>query len=319
MKKSIVFGVILVVLFTTISAFAAYPDKSVTIVCPWGAGGGTDRVARFLAAELEKEYGKPFTVVNKTGGGGAVGHGAGAYAKPDGYTLTLVTLEIANMHWMGLTKLTYEDFDYVIQVNQDPSCVIVKADAPWHSITELLVDIAMHSGKYMFSGSSAGSIWDLSRIGLFDKVGVPMDYVKWIPTKGAAPSIVELLGGHVDVITCSAPEAAAQLDSGQLRALAIMADERNPKYPDVPTLKELGIDWSSGTWRGIAVPKGTPKEVINSLYGKLSKITNSEKYKDFMSKNGFGIKIGNSEEFSNFVEEQNTTWKKILKIGGYLK
>lgn len=319
MKKSIVFGVILVVLFTTISAFAAYPDKSVTIVCPWGAGGGTDRVARFLAAELEKEYGKPFTVVNKTGGGGAVGHGAGAYAKPDGYTLTLVTLEIANMHWMGLTKLTYEDFDYVIQVNQDPSCVIVKADAPWHSITELLVDIAMHSGKYMFSGSSAGSIWDLSRIGLLDKVGVPVDYVKWIPTKGAAPSIVELLGGHVDVITCSAPEAAAQLDSGQLRALAIMADERNPKYPDVPTLKELGIDWSSGTWRGIAVPKGTPEEVINSLYGKLSKITNSEKYKDFMSKNGFGIKIGNSEEFSNFVEEQNTTWKKILKIGGYLK
>ena len=319
MKKSIVFGVILVVLFTTISAFAAYPDKSVTIVCPWGAGGGTDRVARFLAAELEKEYGKPFTVVNKTGGGGAVGHGAGAYAKPDGYTLTLVTLEIANMHWMGLTKLTYEDFDYVIQVNQDPSCVIVKADAPWHSITELLVDIAMHPGKYMFSGSSAGSIWDLSRIGLFDKVGVPIDYVKWIPTKGAAPSIVELLGGHVDVITCSAPEAAAQLDSGQLRALAIMADERNPKYPDVPTLKELGIDWSSGTWRGIAVPKGTPEEVINSLYGKLSKITNSEKYKDFMSKNGFGIKIGNSEEFSNFVEEQNTTWKKILKIGGYLK
>ena len=319
MKKSIVFGVILLVLFTTISVFAAYPDKSVTIVCPWGAGGGTDRVARFLAAELEKEYGKPFTVVNKTGGGGAVGHGAGAYAKPDGYTLTLVTLEIANMHWMGLTKLTYEDFDYVIQVNQDPSCVIVKADAPWHSITELLVDIAMHSGKYMFSGSSAGSIWDLSRIGLFDKVGVPMDYVKWIPTKGAAPSIVELLGGHVDVITCSAPEAAAQLDSGQLRALAIMADERNPKYPDVPTLKELGIDWSSGTWRGIAVPKGTPEEVINSLYGKLSKITNSEKYKDFMSKNGFGIKIRNSDEFSNFVEEQNITWKNILKIGGYLK
>jgi len=319
MKKSIVFGVILVVLFTTISAFAAYPDKSVTIVCPWGAGGGTDRVARFLAAELEKEYGKPFTVVNKTGGGGAVGHGAGAYAKPDGYTLTLVTLEIANMHWLGLTELTYEDLDYVIQVNEDPSCVIVKADAPWHSITELLVDIAMHPGEYMFSGSSAGSIWDLSRIGLLDKVGVPVDYVKWIPTKGAAPSIVELLGGHVDVITCSAPEASAQLDSGQLRALAIMADERNPKYSDVPTLKELGIDWSSGTWRGIAVPKETPEEVVNSLYGKLSKITNSEKYKDFMSKNGFGIKIRSSEEFSNFVEEQNTTWKKILKIGGYLK
>ena len=319
MKKLIVIGVILVILLSTISVFAAYPTKSVTIVCPWGAGGGTDRVARFLAVELENEYGKPFVVVNKTGGGGAVGHGAGAYAKPDGYTLTLVTLEIATMHWMGLTKLTYEDLDYVIQMNQDPSCVIVKADAPWDSITELLVDIAMHSGKYKFSGSGAGTIWDLSRIGLFDKVGIPTDYVTWIPTKGAAPSIVELLGGHVDVITCSAPEASAQLDSGEFRALAIMADERDSKFPDVPTLKELGIDWSSGTWRGVAVPKGTPKEVISSLHEKLLKIANSEKYKDFMSKNGFGIKIRNSEEFYNFAKEQNTTWEKVLRIGGYVK
>jgi len=319
MKKLIVIGVILVILLSTISVFAAYPTKSVTIVCPWGAGGGTDRVARFLAVELENEYGKPFVVVNKTGGGGAVGHGAGAYAKPDGYTLTLVTLEIATMHWMGLTKLTYEDLDYVIQMNQDPSCVIVKADAPWDSITELLVDIAMHSGKYKFSGSGAGTIWDLSRIGLFDKVGIPTDYVTWIPTKGAAPSIVELLGGHVDVITCSAPEASAQLDSGEFRALAIMADERDSKFPDVPTLKELGIDWSSGTWRGVAVPKGTPKEVISSLYEKLLKIGNSEKYKDFMSKNGFGINIRSSEEFYNFAKEQNTTWEKVLRIGGYVK
>jgi len=319
MKKSIVFGVILVVLFTTISVFAAYPDKSVTIICPWGAGGGTDRVARFLASGLEKEYGKPFVVMNKTGGGGAVGHGAGAYAKPDGYTLTLATIEIANMHWMGLTKITYKDFDYVIQVNQDPSCVMVKADAPWHSITELLVDIAMHPGEYKFSSSSTGGIWDLSRIGMLNSVDIPADYVTWIPTKGAAPSIVELLGGHVDVITCSAPEAAAQLDSGEFRALALMADERDSKYPNVPTLKELGIDWSSGTWRGIVVPKGTPKEVIDSLYGKLSKIVNSEKYKDFMSKNGFGIKIKNSKEFSNFVKEQDSTWKKILEIGGYVK
>lgn len=319
MKKLIVIGVILVILLSTISVFAAYPTKSVTIVCPWGAGGGTDRVARFLAVELENEYGKPFVVINKTGGGGAVGHGAGAYAKPDGYTLTLVTLEIATMHWMGLTKLTYEDLDYVIQMNQDPSCVIIKADAPWDSITELLVDIAMHSGKYKFSGSGAGTIWDLSRIGLFDKVGIPTDYVTWIPTKGAAPSIVELLGGHVDVITCSAPEASAQLDSGEFRALAIMADERDSKFPDVPTLKELGIDWSSGTWRGVAVPKGTPKEVISSLYEKLLKIANSEKYKDFMSKNGFGIKIRNSEEFYDFAKEQNTTWEKVLRIGGYVK
>jgi len=319
MKKLIVICAIFVFLLTAMNVFAAYPTKSVTIVCPWGAGGGTDRVARFLAVELENEYGQPFVVVNKTGGGGAVGHGAGAYANPDGYTLTLVTLEIATMHWMGLTDLTYENMDYVIQMNQDPSSVIVRADSPWNSVTEMLVDVAMNPGQYKFSGSGAGTIWDLSRIGLFDKVGIPTDYALWIPTKGAAPSIVELLGGHVDVITCSAPEASAQLDSGEFKALALMADERAARIPDVPTLKEMGINWSSGTWRGIAVPKGTPKEIIDSLYEKLSKIANSDKYKDFMAKNGFGIKIRNSEEFYNFAKEQNSTWEKVLRLGGYVK
>jgi len=242
---------VFLVLALSIGIFAAkYPTKPVTIICPWGAGGGTDRLARFLADQLSKELGKPFVVVNRTGGGGAVGHAAGAYAKPDGYTLTLVTLEIATMHWLGLTTLTYDDFDYIAQLNVDPAGVIVKADASWNSVTELLVDIAMNPGKLLFSGSGAGTIWDLSRIGMLNAVGIPPDYVIWSPTKGAAPSIVELLGGHVDVITCS---------------MAIMSDERDPRFPDIPTLKEQGINWSSGTWRGVAVPKGTPDDVKTIL------------------------------------------------------
>lgn len=115
-------ALILLLAVVVISAFAVnYPRKPVTIICPWGAGGGTDRLARFLADELSKKLGQPFTVVNRTGGGGAVGHAAGAYAAPDGYTLTLVTLEIATMHWMGLTDLTFEAFDYIAQVNEDPA------------------------------------------------------------------------------------------------------------------------------------------------------------------------------------------------------
>jgi len=194
MKKILLAVLITLLLLSSANALADYPTRSVSIICPWGAGGGTDRVARFLAAELENEYDTPFVVVNQTGGGGAVGHGAGAYASPDGYTLTLVTLEISTMHWLGLTELTYEDLDYVIQINEDPSGIIVRADSPWNSVTELLIDIALHPGEYSFSGSGAGTIWDLSRIGLFDKVGLPVDYVKWIPTTGAAPSVVELLG-----------------------------------------------------------------------------------------------------------------------------
>ena len=296
-----------------------YPSRAVTIICPWSAGGGTDALARFMSGELQKKLGKPFPVINKTGGGGATGHEAGASAKPDGYTITLVTLEIATMHWMGLTKVNYNDFDYVMQLNEDSAGVIVKADAPWNNVNELLDYIKKHPGELKFSGSGAGTIWDLSRIGMLHAAGIPVNSVKWIPTKGAAPSVTELLGGHVDVITCSLPEAKSQIDAGLLKPLAVMSDERIPAFPNVPTLKESGINWSSGTWRGIAVPKGTPKKVIDTLYNACNEIAQSNEFKDFMSKRGFGIKIRGPQEFAQFVKEQDQTWKTILELGGYAK
>ena len=298
---------------------ATYPERAVTIICPWSPGGSTDTTARFMAQEFQKKFGKPFIVVNKTGGGGATGHEAGALAKPDGYTLTFVTLEITTMHWMGLTKVTPNDFDFIVQTNEDPSAVIVRADAPWKNVNELLDDIKKNPGKFMFSGSSAGSIWDLSRIGMLHAAGIPVDSVKWIPTKGAAPAVTELLGGHVDVITCMLPEVKSQIDAGLLRPLAIMADKRDPNYPNVPTLKESGINWSSGTWRGLAAPKGTPKEIINALYNAWIEVSKTKEYKDFMGKMGYGVKIRNPQEFTQFVKEQDQTWKTILKLGGYIK
>ncbi len=318
MKKFLVFLVI--ALIASSLAFGVdYPRKPVSVICPWGAGGGTDRVARYVADELSKALGQPFTVVNRTGGGGAVGHSAGVYAAPDGYTITLVTLEIANMHWLGLTTICYEDFEYIAQFNEDAAGVIVAADAPWNDIHELLADIKANPNEFFFSGSSAASIWDLARIGMFNEAGVPIDSVTWVPTTGAAPSIIELLGGHVDVITCSIAEAASQLESGQLKALAVMSDERLAKFPDVPTLKEQGINWSAGTWRGIAVPVGTPDEVKEILETEVLKIANSDAFAEFMAANGFGIKIRNGEEFYEFAKQQDSAWKEVLKLGGFIE
>lgn len=300
-------------------AWAAYPTRNVSVVCPWGAGGGTDRLTRFVASQLEKNLGKPFTVVNKTGGSGAVGHSAGAFARPDGYTITMVTLEIATMHWLGLTEVNYANFGYVIQLNQDPAGVMVKADAPWKTVDELLADIKANPGKFKFSGSGVGAVWDLARIGMLHEAGIDVKSVDWIPTKGAAPSIIELLGGHVDVLTCSLPEAASQIAAGEIRPLAIMADERDPSFPDVKTLKEQGLDWSFGTWRGFGVPKDTPADLVNTIYASCKKVTDSKEYKDFMNKNGFGVKIRDPKEFSSFAAEQDSTLKTVLELGGYMK
>ncbi|MEJ5229035.1 tripartite tricarboxylate transporter substrate binding protein [Pseudothermotoga sp. U03pept] len=317
MKKALLVT-FLAVFFTTVLA-ADYPRKAVTIICPWGAGGGTDRIARFLADELSKKFGQPFTVVNKTGGGGAVGHSAGAYAAPDGYTLTLVTMEIASMHWMGLTTLTYEDFEYIAQFNEDSAGVMVKADAPWKTLNDLLQDIKANPGKYLFSGTAAGGIWDLARIGMLDAAGIPVDYVTWVPSTGAAQGLVELLGGHVHVVTCSLAEAITQIQSGQARALAVMADERDPRFPDVPTLKEMGINWSAGTWRGIAVPRKTPVEIKSTLEKAILEIVETDAFKNFMSTNGFGIKVRNAQEFYEFARQQDQAWKHVLELGGYTK
>ena len=248
-----------------------------------------------------------------------MGHSAGAFSKPDGYTITMVTLELATMHWMGLTQLTYADFDYVIQLNQDSAGVMVNKDAPWKTVGELLASIKANPGKYKFSGTAAGGVWDLARIGMLDKAGIPVNTVDWIPTTGAAPSIIELLGGHVDVITCSLPEAGAQLAAGDIRALAVMADQRDPSFPEVQTLKENDIDWSAGTWRGFGVPKGTPPEIIQTLYDAMKKITDSDEYKEFMSKNGFGIMIRGPKEFAEFAKQQDTDLKTVMELGGYLK
>lgn len=318
MRRVLMFLLVILGISTLLIA-SNYPRKSVTVICPWGAGGGTDRLARFLADELSKKLGQPFVVVNKTGGGGATGHSAGAYAAADGYTLTLVTLEIATMHWMGLTDLTFEAFDYIAQVNEDPAGVIVRADAPWKTLPDLLDSIRANPGKYLFSGTAAGGVWDLARIGMLDAAGIPVDAVTWIPSTGAAQGLVELLGGHVDVVTCSLAEAISQIQSGQVRALAVMADERDPRFPDVPTLKELGINWSAGTWRGIAVPKKTPSEIKEVLEKAILEIADSESFKNFMNTNGFGTKIRNSKQFYEFVKQQDLDWKHVLELGGYAK
>ncbi|HWP46219.1 MAG TPA: tripartite tricarboxylate transporter substrate binding protein [Candidatus Limnocylindrales bacterium] len=299
--------------------FAAYPERPITLICPWAAGGGTDRVARMIAVLLEKELGQPVTVVNRTGGGGAVGHTAGATARPDGYTLTMVTSELTMMHWMGLAQVTYKDFKAVALLNIDPAAINVRADAPWKSVQELGEYIKNNPGKLKASGTGKGGIWDLARAGWQKAMGLPVDAVQWVPSTGAATGLQELVAGGVDVVPCSLPEAASLIDAGKVKALAVMAETRNPTFPDVPTLKEQGIDWSIGAWRGIMVPKDTPDEIVAVLEKSLEKIVQDKEFIDFMNKNGFGILFKPAREFGPFLVEQDKTMGQLMKDVGIIK
>jgi tripartite-type tricarboxylate transporter receptor subunit TctC len=300
-------------------AQAKYPTRPISFICPWGAGGGTDRVARMLAVLLEKDLGQPVTVVNRTGGGGAVGHTAGATAAPDGYTMTIVTVEITMMHWMGLAKVNYKDFKPVALINFDPAGVNVRADAPWTTLKDLLDYAKANPGKLKATGTGKGGIWDLSRAGMLKAAGISIDAIPWVPSEGAAPGLAELVAGGVQVVTCSLPEAASLIEAKKVKALAIMGDKRAEIFPDVPTLKELGIDWTMGAWRGVCVPKNTPDAVVSVLEKSLEKAVGSAEFKDFMKKNGFGIMWAPAAAFAKFMAEGDKTMGAMMKEVGLVK
>ena len=298
---------------------ADYPKRPIMLICPWGAGGGTDAVSRILATLLKKELGVPVNVVNRTGGGGAIGHTAMATAKPDGYTIGMPTVEITMMHWMGLTKITYRDMTPICMVNFDPSGINVLTDSPWKTYKDLENYVRANPGKLKDSGTGQGGIWHLAMAGWLKAVGLPPTAIRWIPSKGAAPALQDLMAGGIEMSTCSLPEAATLIEAGRVRPLAIMSDKRDPKFPDLPTLKEMGINWSCGAWRGIAAPKGTPSQIVAVLERALKKVNKSKDFIKFMKNRGYGLYWLDSKPFAKALAEADSANGEIMKAAGIVK
>src|SRR3712207_2946971 len=210
------------------AAQANYPNRPITMICPWGAGGGTDATARIVASLLEKDLGQPVNVINRTGGSGVVGHQAISSAAPDGYTLGIITVEIAMMHWQGLTDLTPRSYTPLALMNEDPPGLQVKADAPYKTVKDLAEAIkAASPGKLKASGTGQGGIWHLALIGWLRAMGLKPDHVAWVPSNGAAPAMQDLAAGGLDLVTCSVPEGRAMIEAGKAKSLAIMADRKS--------------------------------------------------------------------------------------------
>lgn len=304
---------------TQVQAQAKYPSRPITFICPWGAGGGTDACSRIIATLLKKEFGIPVNVVNRTGGSGAVGHTAIATAKPDGYTIGMPTVEITMMHWVGLTEITYKDITPIALVNADPAAINVRADSPWKTYKDLENYIRQNPGKLKDSGTGQGGIWHLAMAGWLKAIGLSPEAIKWIPSKGAAPALQDLMAGGIDMSTCSLPEAATLIEAGKVRPLAIMAEKRDPKFPNVPTLKELGINWTCAAWRGVAAPKDTPAEIISILEVGIAKVHKSKEFIDFMKNRGYGIEWMDSKGFAKFLAEADKINGEVMKAAGIAK
>jgi hypothetical protein len=297
-----------------------YPARPITLIVPWGAGGGTDATARIIGSLLEKDLGQPVTVVNRTGGSGVVGHSAIASAQPDGYTIGLATVEIGMMHWQGLTDLTSASYTPIGLVNADPAGVQVRADSPYKTVNELLAAIKANPGKFKASGTGQGGIWHLAIAGLLRDQKIDPAALPWVPSNGAAPGLQDMVAGGIEVAPVSLPEARSLIDAGKVKSLAIMNDKPSALYPNVPTLKAAtGSDWTMAAWRGIVAPKGLPAPVRDKLAEAVRKVAASKEYNEFMASRGFGVIYAGPDDFAKFMVKSNTELGATMKAVGLVK
>jgi len=274
------------------AAWAAdYPSRPLTMLVPWGAGGGTDATARMISALLERKLGQPINVVNRTGGAGVIGHSAIATAQPDGYTLGIVTVEITMMHHMGLTELTHADYTPLGLMNADSPAVTVSSASEYKDIASLTEAIhASAPGTFKASGTSQGGIWHLALVGWLQALGLAPDHVTWVPSEGSAPAMQDLIAGGIDIVTVSLGETKAMVDAGRAVNLALMGSDRASSHPDLPTLAEAGGgDFALATWRGVAGPKDLPQDVADVVSAALAEIAVDPEFTEFMNSRGFNI------------------------------
>ena len=306
--------------FAAGAAQAAWPERPITLIVPWGAGGGTDATARIIGSLLEKELKQPVNVVNRTGGSGVVGHQAIASAPPDGYTIGMATVEIGMMHWQGLTELKGSSYTPIALVNADPAGLQVRADSPYKTAKELIDAIKANPGKLKSSGTGQGGIWHLAIAGMLQSLKVDPAASPWVPSNGAAPGLQDLVAGGIEIVPCSLPEARSLIDSGKVRSLAIMDAKPAALYPNVPTLKDAtGSDWTLAAWRGIVAPKGLPKDIADKLLAALEKVHKSAEFNDFMKQRGFGVIWAPSAEFAAFMEKSDKDLGAVMKAVGIAK
>jgi len=314
MKRLLV--MLAVLLLAAAAAAQTFPARPITFTVPWSPGGGTDTTSRTLAAVLTQSLGVNVNVVNRTGGGGVVGHLALAQSPANGYTIGAITVEITMLPHIGQTTLSYVDYTPLGLMINNPSAVTVRADAPWDTLDELLDHIRANPGELQASGTALGGIWDLARIGLLLEADIDPDAMPWVPSQGAAPAFQELLAGGVDVVTAALAEAASLLGAGEVKVLGVMAPNRVARFPDVPTLRELGYDWSIGGWAAVAAPAGLPADVRATLADAIEAAMASDDFIDPLTAAGFTLQPMNADEFSEFIREQHEVNGRLLEIAG---
>ena len=320
MKKFLALMVALVLVcgMATVASAAEYPSKGISVICPWGAGGGTDACLRAFCEALSKQLGVTLTVDNRTGGGGIIGHQAIADADPDGYTMGMITFELSTYKHLGTSQITYEDYDPLCRVNTDAAAITVNAEwAKANGIADLagFIDYCKaHPGEVQMGGSSNASVWHIAGGYLMNAAGIELQMITY--QEGAATAVQNAASGFIQGVTVSLAEARSFIESGHLVCLGVMDTQRNALFPDVPTCQEQGYDITYFTQRGMAIPKRVPDDVKAKLVAACEAAIADPDFVEFMNNNGQAISYLNAEDYTAFLAQSLTDVGEAMAVLG---
>ncbi len=288
------------------AAFAAdYPAKGITAINPWGAGGGTDNCLRAFCAALEKQLGQTITVDNQTGAGGVIGHEAIADAKPDGYTIGMITWELASYLPLEMSEYTYENYIPLCRVNTDAAAITVNTKwAADNGITDLATFIdycKAHPGEVTMGGSSSGSVWHVAGGYLMNAADIEIKMIAY--SDGAAAAVKAAAQNEIQGVTVSAAEARSFVESGDLTMLGVMDTVRNDIFPDVPTCEEQGYEILYATQRGMAVPLDTDPAIVETLEKACAAAIEDEDFVKTMASLGQKVDYLNGADYGAYLAQ----------------
>ncbi|SIT71410.1 tripartite tricarboxylate transporter substrate binding protein [Edaphobacillus lindanitolerans] len=296
-------------------AAAGYPEKPIQLIVPWSAGGDTDAIYRIASAELSKELGQKVVIQNVAGASGVVGAQQALTAKPDGYTLLAVHDSVAMSQMTGQAEFGYSDFEPVAMLTSSYDFVATSPDNPWDSMADLVADAEKNPGKISYA-ASIGSTSQLEPVLLESVADIKLNIVGY---DGTAERMKAVVANDVALGSVSAIAGKDYIADNRMKLIGYNGAERSNVLPDVPTLKEQGLDMVSGTNRGIVAPKGTPEAIIERLSDALEKVASNEDFVKKIVDMGTDVNFKNTEDYKEFIKQSEEEMKELLKTSGLLK
>ena len=284
--------------------------EPIEIICPWVEGGSSDINARTIGQVISEMTGQTVMVSNRTGGGGAVGFSEQLAAEADGYHLGIITAELNTLPAQGSVSFSQKDFYPIIRMNTVPACVAVRKDAPYQTLEELISYAKDHPGELRTGNVGPGSIWHICAAKLEREAGISLDSRSY---DGAAAAAEALAGGELELVTVETSVMQPYVESGQVKILAVMAEERLLSFPQYPTCKELGYNVVGGSFQGMVCYMEVPQEKKEALERLFSKAYFSQSYQTFCSTYGLERSFLPSADFRTFLEENQEEVENMME------